>query len=1265
MLLKKLLTLLFLSLFLTACTISTDETPTDDNPIPDSTVSIPDLTTLGYDSFQTASEAALNDNEAKTLVLSGTAVQNRSGISSNAGAVETPLLSLTFDETGGMSGVSLYADDQDYTVATSSVSTSYGYFLGIVSGGGTGSIVVDREFENVQNSDNYFVAEYMVNVDWGVLSGINYYAGKMIVGFETTGNDIVNTGEVTFMGNGVGRYSLNDAEESVEFNVTADVNFGAREVSLTTTDTGYCPEGVDCTDAKNSYVYLASLNFTSALTYDAALNNISGNVSTDGMNGAAQARFYGTGDNAAKELGGTFYLTQGDLAQEGSRFYIGNFGAKRGDIVETVEPVEPPALNVNNLESFVDDDRNGTKNNALQVATAVQITKNWENGTITSNKITDAVVAFDYIEEGDFASGGSLRLYFDGKQHITGSTALGDSDSIAYYVADNLSDDTFDGLELSKGSKYFDFTADYMALIYWRLDRGTLDDTHGYAIAGYETKFADIPTTEANISFTGKGRGKYHHLENVDSTYFDVTAIVDFTSENINLSSTNTCTQSSAEYCNSSYATYWKPHLDFTATSLSYVAPSDAEGETAITGTIETAGDVGSNIAKLTGTADARFYGTDAGVATELGGTFNMVNANAAYVGWFGAKRGYEPIMPEEPMMPNLMIDNNIIGGIINGNAPALNANSLESFVDVARYDTTDNGFTVASAVLIGKNTTTNIISANNIENAIVAFDYQADGVFDKMQLYFTDKDYSTTTANNNTTNNKVDFLINHYIDVSDGSDEPHQVGVSKGAFSLGFDAEYMVRIYWQIGEAKHDYATYGYGIAGFETDGMNIPTTTGIVNFTGKGNGRYYNSDSGKTSSSWPSTITADVDFDARNVYVTGKVSTSPHSLDFTGNLGYAANTNILTGTDWATTGDTAKPQLTGTAQARFYGTGADAAIELGGTFNLTNAGAAYAGWFGARNDDFIPPPPPAEPSAPSVGVPNIATGAPDITHGKYDSITAATAMAGNFYDTDKVFILRGFGVRAENANVDNLVTTTTEIANYQTALQLTIDYFPVITKADLYIDNSQHSIASTTGTATTLSEGIIGKTSSEILNVNRSFSDSYTADYMVAASWTYEPTAPNTSHQGFMVAGMETNASNIPETGTATFTGAGRGLHKEFTDRYTKFDVTAAVNFSARTVGLEVKDTKNSDSNNALTDLNFTANLAYTTQKNYISGYVENVDGMNGEAHARFYGTKGTKNTGNNNFVDYDNAAKELGGTFSMKSGTAEYIGYFGAKQ
>ena len=60
----------------------------------------------------------------------------------------------------------------------------------------------------------------------------------------------------------------------------------------------------------------------------------------------------------------------------------------------------------------------------------------------------------------------------------------------------------------------------------------------------------------------------------------------------------------------------------------------------------------------------------------------------------------------------------------------------------------------------------------------------------------------------------------------------------------------------------------------------------------------------------------------------------------------------------------------------------------------------------------------------------------------------------------------------------------------------------------------------------------------------------------------------------------------------------------------------------------------------------------------------HVENVDGMNGEAHARFYGTKGTKNTGNNNFVDYDNAAKELGGTFSMKSGTAEYVGYFGAE-
>ena len=62
----------------------------------------------------------------------------------------------------------------------------------------------------------------------------------------------------------------------------------------------------------------------------------------------------------------------------------------------------------------------------------------------------------------------------------------------------------------------------------------------------------------------------------------------------------------------------------------------------------------------------------------------------------------------------------------------------------------------------------------------------------------------------------------------------------------------------------------------------------------------------------------------------------------------------------------------------------------------------------------------------------------------------------------------------------------------------------------------------------------------------------------------------APTHRIRALWLQAMETNASNIPETGTATFNGAGRGLHKEFSDTYTKFGVTAAVNFSARTVGL-----------------------------------------------------------------------------------------------
>ena len=42
-----------------------------------------------------------------------------------------------------------------------------------------------------------------------------------------------------------------------------------------------------------------------------------------------------------------------------------------------------------------------------------------------------------------------------------------------------------------------------------------------------------------------------------------------------------------------------------------------------------------------------------------------------------------------------------------------------------------------------------------------------------------------------------------------------------------------------------------------------------------------------------------------------------------------------------------------------------------------------------------------------------------------------------------------------------------------------------------------------------------------------------------------------------------------------------------------------------------------------------------------------------LTGTAQAKFYGTKGT---------GYDNAAAELGGTFSMSNSTGNYIGWFG---
>nr|MCH9844208.1 hypothetical protein [Alphaproteobacteria bacterium] len=127
----------------------------------------------------------------------------------------------------------------------------------------------------------------------------------------------------------------------------------------------------------------------------------------------------------------------------------------------------------------------------------------------------------------------------------------------------------------------------------------------------------------------GRGSGRYYSATDSDNIYFDVIANVDFATREVSLTGTNTCNQSIAFACAFVDSQYY--HYNFTG-ELSYDA-----GTNSISGYIATKGDTSNT--KLSGTADARFYGNGAGKASEIGGTFSMSNADSGYVGWFGAQK--------------------------------------------------------------------------------------------------------------------------------------------------------------------------------------------------------------------------------------------------------------------------------------------------------------------------------------------------------------------------------------------------------------------------------------------------------------------------------------------------------------------------------------------------------------------------------------------------------------------------------------------------
>jgi hypothetical protein len=89
----------------------------------------------------------------------------------------------------------------------------------------------------------------------------------------------------------------------------------------------------------------------------------------------------------------------------------------------------------------------------------------------------------------------------------------------------------------------------------------------------------------------------------------------------------------------------------------------------------------------------------------------------------------------------------------------------------------------------------------------------------------------------------------------------------------------------------------------------------------------------------------TRTVTFSTSNTTIAGGPSTSQISasaLNMTGNLSYAAGTNVMTGTATTTNG------MSGNMNGKFYGPGLN---EIGGTYAVTGSGAgSMVGGFGGK---------------------------------------------------------------------------------------------------------------------------------------------------------------------------------------------------------------------------------------------------------------------------------------------------------------------------
>lgn len=245
--------------------------------------------------------------------------------------------------------------------------------------------------------------------------------------------------------------------------------------------------------------------------------------------------------------------------------------------------------------------------NAARVATSPKIKLTYNS----SGALTSAVLSTNTDQSPVYSPS------YDSSQSYDRFVSANANDSLTFY---EKSYDVWDWA-LATEPTDDDLNWRYQSIGIWT-DPDGMNGIYGAITVGSETPDSGIPAS-GTVTFNGAGGGFYQDTGNdIHVTQASVTAVANFASRSISISSTGTFRQEYNQTTGNFGSVINDSNLNFTGT-LTY-----SSGTNDLSGTITTS-------SGLTGPSIGSFYGPD---ANEIGAAFNLTGGGETFVGAFGAK---------------------------------------------------------------------------------------------------------------------------------------------------------------------------------------------------------------------------------------------------------------------------------------------------------------------------------------------------------------------------------------------------------------------------------------------------------------------------------------------------------------------------------------------------------------------------------------------------------------------------------------------------